>query len=62
MTIKEQALYGLMENRGYSLGLIQTAICILGQSREALDEMIVFIEDEQPTEREVMEKIAEICE
>ena len=38
MTPKQQALYALMENAGYSIGCIHTAIALLGQSREALDD------------------------
>jgi len=37
MTPKQQVLYALMENAGYSIGCIQTALALLGQSREALD-------------------------
>jgi hypothetical protein len=60
MTPKQQALYALMENAGYSIGCIHTALTLLGQSREALDDMIIYIEDHQPTEREVIEHIADI--
>ena len=49
MTPKQQALYALMENAGYSIGCIHTALALLGQSREALDDMIIYIEDHQPT-------------
>ena len=49
MTTKEQALYALMESRGYSYGLMLTAIHLLGQSNEALDEMIVFVVDRLPS-------------
>lgn len=62
MTTKEQALYALMEERGYSYGLMQTAIHLLGPSKEALDDMIVFIEDRQPSEEEVIRRMAALCE
>lgn len=62
MTTKEQALYTLMEERGYSYGLMQTAIHLLGPSKEALDDMIVFIEDGQPSEEEVIRRMAALCE
>lgn len=61
MTSKQQALYSLMEERGYSPGLIVTAVQIVGQSAEALDELIDYIYEQQPLERAVIEKIAEIC-
>ena len=62
MTLKEQALWSLMEANGYSYGLMTTAIRILGQSREALDDMIVFIQDEHPSEEQVISYIAGMCE
>lgn len=51
-----------MEERGYSYGLMQTAIHLLGPSKEALDDMIVFIEDGQPSEEEVIRRMAALCE
>lgn len=62
MTAKEQALYALMEEHSYSYGLMQTAVCLLGQSKEALDEIIVFIEDCHPSEEELIRHIAGLCE
>lgn len=57
---KENALYALMEEQGYSYGLLNTAITLLKQSRYALDEMIIFIKDNQPTEEEFIQHMAEI--
>lgn len=62
MTAKEQALYALMEGQGYSYGLMQTAIQLLGQSKEVLDEMIIFIEDDHPTEELFIRQLATLCE
>ncbi|WP_288315757.1 hypothetical protein [Marseilla massiliensis] len=62
MTTKEQALYTLMESQGYSYGLMQTALHLLGQSKEALDEMIVFVEDRHPSEEEFIGQMAALCE
>lgn len=62
MNAKQQALYALMENQGFSYGMIQTVMTILGQSKEELDEMLLFIEDEHPTEEQVIRRIAELCE
>ena len=62
MTPKQQALYALMENAGYSIGCIHTALTLFGQSREALDDMIIYIEDHQPTEAEIIERIADISQ
>ena len=51
-----------MEKHSYSYGLMQTAVCLLGQSKEALDEIIVFIEDCHPSEEELIRHIAGLCE
>ena len=59
MTTKEQALYALMENEGYSLGLIHTALHAVGWSKEALDDLIIFIEDHHPTEEQIIAKTSE---
>lgn len=51
-----------MESLGYSSGLMQTAILLLGQSKEALDEMIAFIGDNRPSEYEFIQRMAALCE
>ena len=45
MTIKEQTLYYLLQEQGYGHGATVTAMQILTQSREAMDDAIVFVED-----------------
>ena len=59
MSTKEQALYALMENEGYSQGLILTTLHAVGWSKEALDDLMIFIEDHHPTEENVISKISE---
>ena len=59
MNTKEQALYALMEEEGYSLGLIHTTLHAVGWSKEALDDLMIFIEDYHPAEEEIISKISE---
>ena len=59
MSTKEQALYALMDNEGYSPGLILTTLHAVGWSKEALDDLIIFIEDNHPTEENIMSKISD---
>lgn len=61
MTAKQQALYYLLEEQGYSHGLCVTALQILSQSNEAIDDAIIFIEDNHPTENDMVEYIAKLC-
>lgn len=61
MTIKEQTLYYLLQEHGYSHGATITAMQILTQSREAMDDAIAYIDDKHPTESELVEYIAQIC-
>ena len=61
MTSKAQALYALMEDQGYSYGLMQTVIRLLQNSNESVDEMILYIEDNHPTENQVIEHTAALC-
>ena len=49
MSPKQKALYSLMEDLGYSHACITATIMLLRDNRYALDDMILFIEDEQPT-------------
>ena len=58
MTSKENALYAIMEAEGYSYGLTQTTLHAVGWSKEALDDLIVFIEDNHPSEVEIIRKIS----
>lgn len=52
MTIKEQTLYYLLQEHGYSHGATVTAMQILTQSREAMDDAIAFIDENHPSESE----------
>ena len=62
MSPKQKALYALMEDQGYSHACITATIMLLRDNRYALDDMILFIEDEQPTEDEIIEKTAELLQ
>lgn len=62
MTTKESALYGLLEDFGYSQGTILTAMKILSQSKVAPEEVLLHLYDNQPAEKEFIEYLAEICE
>ena len=62
MTGKEQALFALMQDMGYSHGLCVTALQILSQSQLAVSDMIAYIYDEQPTEQELIAELARICD
>lgn len=59
MSTKEQALYAIMENEGYSRGLIHTTLHAVGWSKEALDDLMIYIEDHHPTEEQIISKISE---
>ena len=59
MNTKENALYALMESEGYSQGLIMTTLHAVGWSKEALDDLIIFIEDHHPSEEQIIAKISE---
>lgn len=48
MTAKGRALYALMEERGYSRGLVHVTVALLDGTDEALDDMIVFVADGRP--------------
>lgn len=61
MTPKQNALYALMGEQGYSYACIQATMAIVGLERAALDDLILFIEDENPSENEVIERVAELC-
>lgn len=62
MTAKGRALYALMEERGYSRGLVQVTVTLLERSGEALDDMIVFVADGRPTEAELLDRLALSCD
>ena len=62
MTPKQKALYGLMEDHGYSHACITATIMLHRDDRYSLDEMILFIEDEKPSEDDIIEKTAELLQ
>lgn len=51
-----------MEDQGYSHACITATVMLLRDDRYALDDMILFIEDEHPTEDEIIEKTAELLQ
>ena len=62
MTSNEQALFGMMQELGYSHGLCITALQILSQDRLAVSDMLAYLYEEQPSEKAVIKEIARICE
>lgn len=62
MTSNEQALFGMMQDLGYSHGLCITALQILSQDRLAVSEMLAYLYEEQPSEETFIKEIARICE
>lgn len=62
MTAKESAIYGLLEDFGYSRGMVLAAMKILSQLKAAQEEVLLYLYDNQPTEKEFLEYLAEICE
>lgn len=58
---KELSLLDQMQRLQYSQGLITTALSILKQSREAQDEMLLYMYEKHPSERKFVERLAAIC-
>ena len=58
---KELALLDQMQRLQYSQGLITTSLSILRQSREAQDEMLLYMYEKHPSERKFVERLAAIC-
>lgn len=61
MTTKERALAALMEERGYTTGLVQTALLLLGGRRELLDELIAFVAETDASKDDVVGRLATLC-
>ena len=61
MSPKELALLDQMQRLRYSQGLITTSLSILRQSREAQDEMLLYMYEKRPSERKFVERLAAIC-
>lgn len=62
ITSKESTLLGVMQDMGYSIGLINTTLHLVCYSKEAMDEMLLYILDNHPGEEEVMEYLAEVVQ
>lgn len=62
MTAKESAIFAQLQDFGYSQGLILTTMRILCQSKIAQEEVLLYLYDNQPTEKEFIEHLAGICE
>ena len=62
MSPKQKVFYALMEDHGYSHACITATVMLLRDDRYALDDMILFIEDELPTEDQIIEKTAELLQ
>ncbi len=58
---KELALLDQMQRHRYSQGLITTSLSILRQSREAQDEMLLYMYEKHPSEKQFVERLASIC-
>lgn len=61
MTSKEFALLAQMQDLGYSNDMIVTAMRILSQSKAAQDDTLLYLYDEQPSETEFIEYVADLC-
>ena len=58
---KELALLDQMQRLRYSQGLITTSLSILRQSREAQDQMLLFMYEKHPSEKVFVERLVGIC-
>ena len=50
MTSKESALFAQMQDLGYSHGMVVTALQLLGQSPEAVEDALLYLYDNKPSE------------
>ena len=62
MNSKESALLAQMQDLGYSQGMITTAFQIVSQSSEAVEDALSYLYDNQPSEKDFEEYLADICE
>lgn len=62
MNTNESALLAQMQDLGYSHGMIATALRLLGQSPEAVEDALLYLYDNQPSEKDFVEHIASLCE
>lgn len=61
MTAKQQALYALMENEGYSYGLCATALKLFSLNPSAIDDAMLFIDDNHPSEEDFISYMGDLC-
>ena len=62
MNSKESALLAQMQDLGYSQGMITTAFQIVSQSSEAVEDALSYLYDNQPSGKDFVEYLADICE
>ena len=62
MNSKESALLAQMQDLGYSQGMITTAFQIVSQSSEAVEDALSYLYDNQPSDKDFVEYLADICE
>lgn len=62
MSPNENALCALMENAGYSHGLINVALSVAHQSPTAVTDLLLYIDGEHPSEEEFIAYLATLCE
>lgn len=62
MNSKESALLAQMQDLGYSQGMITTAFQIACQSSEAVEDALLYLYENQPSENDFVEYLADMCE
>lgn len=62
MNAKESALLAQMQDLGYSHGMVVIALQLLGQSPEAVEDALLYLYDNQPSEKDFVEYLADMCE
>ncbi len=61
MTSKESALLAQMQDLGYSKRNDSNSMRILGQSKAAQDDALLYLYDEHPSESLFIDYISELC-
>lgn len=62
MNSKESALLAQMQDLGYSQGMIATDFHIVSQSPEAVEDALLYLYDNKPSEKAFVEYLADMCE
>lgn len=62
MNSKESALLAQMQDLGYSQGMITTAFQIVCQSSETVEDALLYLYDNQPSEKDFVKYLADMCE